>query len=195
MNNKTDIFLAVALLLASILIFRASDEKAQAETQMAELQKQIVQLANEKAEVETELAEAREENLTLREELDTTLEMMENPMSLFGGTLIELTPTDEKELMGIAMAEAKGQGLVGKMLVMNVVLNRVERDGKSIHDVIYAPNQFYVAGMSEPDEECEIALLMVAAGWDGSQGALYFCNSGYNGPTPLFKYRGHYFSS
>lgn len=194
MRGRFDILLAVAVILGAIVIARTESENDELRKQVAELQQDVAVLADEKAQTETELAMAREEYLALKAELDMALEMLEDPMSLFGGTIREMTPQEEKEVMGVAMAEARGQGLVGKMLVMNTIFNRVDRDGKSIHDVIYAPNQYYTAGMSEPDEECEIALLMVASGWDGSQGALYFCNSGYNGPTPLFKYKNHYFS-
>lgn len=194
MRGRFDILLAVAVILGAIVIARTESENTELRRQVAELQQDVTVLADEKAQTEIELAMAREEYLALRAELDMALEMLEDPMSLFGGTIREMTPQEEKEVMGIAMAEARGQGLIGKMLVMNTIFNRVDRDGKSIHDVIYAPNQYYTAGMSKPDEECEIALLMVAAGWDGSQGALYFCNSGYNGPTPLFKYRDHWFS-
>lgn len=155
---------------------------------------EIAGLREQVAEVETELAVAHDENEALQGELAEALDMLEDPNSLFGGGLLELTPDEEQELMQIAMAEARGQGIIGKALVMRTVINRVERDEKSVHEVIFSPNQFHTAGMSEPDEECEIALLMVAAGWDGSQGACYFCNSGYNGSEPLFKFKGHYFS-
>ena len=116
-------------------------------------------------------------------------------MALFTGPLIELTPDEERELKEIAMSEAGNQGIVGKALVMLTVLNRCEKSGQSIHDVIYAPSQYYTAGMREPDEEAEIALLMVSAGWDGSQGAVYFSNQGYNGCASehLFQYGAHYF--
>lgn len=166
------------------------------QTEIEDLRRQIAVLADENAELQTELAVEREENVALREELDYLHYLLEDPMLLFGNGCVEITPEEEIELMEIAMAEAGNQGVVGKMLVMNTVLNRCERDEMSIHDVIYAPNQYYTVGMGGYDVECEIALILVSAGWDGSQGAIYFCNHGYNayGDTQLFRYRGHWFS-
>lgn len=85
-------------------------------------------------------------------------------------------------LAKIAMAEAENQDIEGKALVICVVLNRVWSDSfpDNIHDVIYQPRQFSPVSdgrfdIVEPDEECWKALDMVMAdGWDGSQGALYF---------------------
>lgn len=96
----------------------------------------------------------------------------------------------------IAMAEAGGEDTKGKALVMLVVLNRCERDGLSIEEVIYKPGQFYTAGMKPGDDECHEAIAMIMDGWDESEGALYFCATGYNkyGKTHLFQYGGHYFS-
>ena len=96
----------------------------------------------------------------------------------------------------IAFAEAKGEGIKGMMLVMNVVINRSEEWNMSIRDVIYADGQFYVEGMT-PDvsEECHEAMAFVLEGIDESQGALFFNKYGYrNGKEPLFQYKNHYFS-
>jgi len=89
---------------------------------------------------------------------------------------------DAERLMKIAMAEAEGESVEGKALVMLVVLNRVWSDEfpDTIEEVIFQPNQFSVTEpggryyTTEPDEGCREALALVSAGWDGSQGALYF---------------------
>lgn len=108
---------------------------------------------------------------------------------------VNLTFEEMDLLERIAMAEARGEGSVGMAYVMRVVLNRSLKNGTSIRDTIYARGQFYTAGMNiEPSDECHEALAMIIDGWDESQGALYFCATGYNGKTPLFKYGGHYFS-
>lgn len=167
---------------------------AEQSAEIAALREENLTLAGEKMMLEEELAIVCEENVALEEEIAYLHYLLDDPMTLFGNNFVELTPEEEVELMQIAMAEAGNQGLVGKMLVMNTVLNRMERDGMSVHEVIYAPNQYYTAGMGGYDEECEVALLMVTAGWDGSQGAYYFCNEGYNGSIPLFRFRGHWFS-
>lgn len=89
---------------------------------------------------------------------------------------------DAELLMKIAMAEAEGESVEGKALVMLVVLNRVWSDEfpDTIEEVIFQPRQFSVTEpggryyTTEPDEGCREALALVSAGWDGSQGALYF---------------------
>lgn len=89
-------------------------------------------------------------------------------------------------LMKIAMAEAEGESVEGKALVMLVVLNRVWSDGfpDTIGEVIFQPGQFSPVReggryyTTEPDNECREALEMVMKGWDESCGALYFESCG-----------------
>lgn len=88
---------------------------------------------------------------------------------------------DEYLLVKIAMAEAEGEDVNGKALVILTVLNRVNSNEfpDTIHDVIYQPDQFSPVGSGrfdavEPSDECYQALNMVIDGWDESQGALYF---------------------
>lgn len=108
---------------------------------------------------------------------------------------VNLTFEEQDLLERIAMAEARGEGSVGMALVMRVVLNRSLKTGQSIHDVIYAPNQFYTAGMTAGNDECHEALAMVMDGWDESQGAIYFCAGGYSAyGEPLMQVGNHYFS-
>ena len=108
------------------------------------------------------------------------------------------TFTDEEIdlLEQIAMAEANGEDTKGKALVMMVVLNRAEKQGKTIEEVIYKPNAFYTEGMRPGDDDCHEAISMIMDGWDESNGALYFCSTGWNryGEEHLFKYGGHWFS-
>lgn len=93
---------------------------------------------------------------------------------------IALTAEEENLLMRIASCEAGNQGWQGMALVMNVVLNRRAAWGMSISDVIYAKGQFSVIGCDKWNSgfiatEAPIALQAVKDGWDGSQGALFFC--------------------
>lgn len=89
---------------------------------------------------------------------------------------------ESQMLMKIAMAEAEGESVEGKALVMLVVLNRVwsEDFPDTIEEVIFQPEQFSPVTeggryyTTEPDEECYEALGMVMNGWDESRGALYF---------------------
>lgn len=93
---------------------------------------------------------------------------------------ISLTAQEEQLLMRVASCEAGNQGWIGMALVMRVVLNRREAWNMSISDVIYAKGQFSVIGCDKWNsgfiaEEAPIALQAVKDGWDGSQGALFFC--------------------
>ena len=101
---------------------------------------------------------------------------------------------DESYLLAkIAMAEAEGEGIEGKAMVIMVVLNRVWADGfpGTIEDVIFEHSgdiyQFSPVApggrwwTTEPDEECWEALrLIMVEKWDESEGALYF-EATYNG--------------
>ena len=100
-------------------------------------------------------------------------------------TALEITAGDAEMLMRLAMAEAEGESVEGKALVMLVVLNRVRSEAfpDTVEAVIFQTNQFSVtvAGgrywTREPDEGCREALELVKQGWDESQGALYFESS------------------
>lgn len=107
-----------------------------------------------------------------------------------------LTFEDMDLLQQIAMCEGRGEDAKGQALIMCVVINRSRKYSQSIYDVIYAPGQFATAHMGEyiPNEANNEAIGIIIDGWDESEGALYFCNSGYNGKEPLFKYGNHYFS-
>lgn len=108
---------------------------------------------------------------------------------------LNLSEEDCELLEQIAMAEAGNQDTVGKALVMLTVLNRVEKTGLSIREVIYAPNQYYTAGMCPGDEDCHEALAMILGGWDESQGATCFRTGHYhNFGIPLFQHQDHFFS-
>lgn len=117
---------------------------------------------------------------------------------------------DSYLLAKIAMAEAEGEGVEGKALVMCVVLNRVFNNDfpDSISEVIYEEHngvyQFTPIGNGrfdnvEPDDECWEALRMIQQGWDESNGATYFTSikesSSWHSRNLefLFEYGGHYF--
>lgn len=107
------------------------------------------------------------------------------------------TPRECELLERIARAEAGNQGVIGMALVIKVVDNRVQKTGKSVEEIIFSPRQFYVKGMPRSgNAESLEALLLVMNGWDESEGALYFCATGWSscGKEHLFKYGDHYFS-
>lgn len=107
---------------------------------------------------------------------------------------------DSQMLMKIAMAEAEGETVEGKALVMLVVLNRVWSDGfpSTIEAVIFQPKQFSPVAeggryyTTESNEDCYKALELVYSGWDESYGALYFesCeNSSWHSENLEFMYQ------
>ena len=109
-------------------------------------------------------------------------------------------------LTKIAIAEAEGEDIEGKALVIRTVLNRVESDEfpDTIYDVIYQKKQFSPISDGrfnrvEPNEDCYSALDMVVYGWDESEGCMYFenCRNKDNwlsrNLTFLFKHGSHRF--
>lgn len=122
----------------------------------------------------------------------------------------DLTTQETEDLLRIAMAEAGGESMEGKALVMKVILNRVqdERFPDNVHAVIFQTlmGRYQFTPVKEggsfwtvtPSEDCRIALDLVQTGWDESQGALYFDNRGSGtwqarNCQYLFQYGGHYF--
>lgn len=97
---------------------------------------------------------------------------------------MRLSKKDFYLLAKIAMAEAEGEPLKGKELVIMVVLNRIlsEEFPDTVYEVIYQERQFSPIADGrfdrvEPNEDCWQALEKVKAlEKDFSEGALYFEN-------------------
>ena len=121
---------------------------------------------------------------TMKPEVSKEPEITKEPVTYNDDSLIKSRDWDTEDsylLAKIAMAEAEGEDVEGKALVILVVLNRVWTDEfpGTIHDVIYQKRQFSPIANGrfdrvEPDDECYEALEMVMSGWDESDGALYF---------------------
>lgn len=91
-------------------------------------------------------------------------------------------------LAKMAMAEAEGESIEGKAMVIKVVLNRVNTKEfpDSIEKVVFQHSEkkdvYQFSSVRpggrwwrvEPDEECYKALELIEEGWDESDGALYF---------------------
>ena len=120
--------------------------------------------------------------------------------------IFALNGSAQEMMMKLAMAEAGGEGLKGKALVMRVVMNRVLSSDfpETVEEVICEPGQFSPMDDGRyydmvPDEECEKALYMTMHGWDESMGATYFrtavAESTWHSENlqPLFTYGGHTF--
>lgn len=102
-------------------------------------------------------------------------------------------------LLHIMVHEAGNQGVIGQALVGRVVLNRVasSRFPGSIEAVLFQPGQFGPEAeicRYEPNADSYAALELLEAGWDESQGALFFeSGAGFSWATFLFQYGGHNF--
>ncbi len=126
--------------------------------------------------------------------------------------VLDFSEEDYQVLCTIVEAEAGDQDAKGRILVANVIINRVKKEGKfgnTIKEVVFANNgktyqfsptrpggRYYKVTASELTIECVDRALR---GEDYSQGALYFCmktspNSWFNTSLDfLFKHQDHYF--
>lgn len=141
------------------------------------------------------------------EEMTVESKDKENPEEHEGMSgVMDWNSEDAYLLAKIAMAEAEGEGIEGKAMVILVVLNRVWSDEfpNSISEVIFQKGQFSPIDNGrydrvEPDQECYQALdLIQLEKWDKSQGALYFESESAsdwhrNNLKFLFQHGKHYF--
>lgn len=125
---------------------------------------------------------------------EETLQIMALPAGAFWGDKIKvyagdtpllITPEDKEVLLRIVEAEATGEDVMGRMLVANVILNRVvsEEFPNTIPEVVFshrgdtyqfAPvkdGRYWKVRITDKTKE---AVERVLAGEDYSQGALYF---------------------
>lgn len=128
--------------------------------------------------------------------------------------LWDITDEDYTTLLKIVEAEAGGEDYTGKLLVANVVLNRVKDESfpDSITEVVYQTSngraQFSPVGSGRIEkvtvsEETITAVTDALNGADESEGALYFAARKYADPDKmrwfdekllfLFAYGGHEF--
>ena len=129
------------------------------------------------------------------------IDKVEGPKLIREIDIPEYTITEEEArvLAVLTIREAGGESTLGQRLVIDTVLNRVDRDfyPNDILSVIYQPNQYTSvseAGLSEDRIQEAIALVYEECEHRTNWNVLYFCNSGYNGPVPLFVEGNHWFS-
>lgn len=117
---------------------------------------------------------------------------------------IDISYEDAQLLMKIAMAEAEGEGIKGKAMIMAVVLNRVKskKFPDTIKKVIFQKKQFSSIKdgryrKANPDFECHLALADIESGKYLKNKALYFENRKNSWQSKhcrfLFKYKRHRF--
>lgn len=123
-----------------------------------------------------------------------TVETIERPEPLFG----QFTEREIDLMAQLVWHEAGNQDMVGKMLVADTVLNRVEdaRFPNTVEEVIFQKGQYTTAkvlGRVEPPIECYGAVLSEIDGERYNTEVFYF-GRGWGCGTPLFKHQDHCFS-
>ncbi len=169
-----------------------------------------IEVQQEEARKEQEEAEKIREEIAVyqeqKEQQDSQADWLEATRSLFG--MESFTEADYNNLLRIVEAEAGINDVEGKMMVANVVLNRVmsTRFPDTVSEVIFAPGQFspvsngrfYSVRVKDSTVE---AVNRALGGEDNSQGALFFMNRGASRAgavswfdsslTYLFSHGGH----
>ncbi len=113
---------------------------------------------------------------------------------------VELEYDELEYLAACVEAEAGTEGLIGKRLVVDVILNRIDSDNfpDTITDVINAPGQFEVVrngSINKVDisqETFEAIEMELEHRTDDT--IMYFRSGKYGTGTPAYKVNNHYFS-
>ena len=231
MNNisyKSEAVACISFQVAGDPWLEAAESELTRIREEQEIEEELARQAAEQAEKEQKEAEERaaaeEEQRAAAEKqapvTDPISEEAENALSEeiqpFGnsGWIYEITEADYTALLKIVEAEASGEDVTGRMLVANVVLNRVKSGAfpNTIEGVVYqtkggkaqfspvATGKIERVRVSETTVE---AVERALCGEDPSQGALYFVAPAYANPdslqwfrnslTMLFVYHGHEF--
>ena len=220
-TQLSDVKVNTDLLQSATIDFNCKDE-AEKETQILadaetkpeanvtpNVEQVVGQPETEKAEVE-QSTEVVVENET--KEPSASTQGNESHQVAESEFVLEFSEEDYQVLCTIVEAEAGDQDAKGRILVANVIINRVKTKGKfgnTIKEVVFANNgktyqfsptrpggRYYRVTASELTIECVDRALR---GEDYSQGAVYFCmktspNSWFNTSLQfLFKHQDHYF--
>ena len=123
-----------------------------------------------------------------------TVETIERPEPLFG----EFTEHEIDLMAQLVWHEAGNQDMVGKMLVADTVLNRMESDRfpNTVEEVIFQKGQYTTArvlGRIEPPIDCYGAVLSEIDGERYNTEVLFFGRA-YGCGKPLFQHQEHCFS-
>lgn len=102
----------------------------------------------------------------------------------------------EREIIArLVNAEAKGEDMIGKRLIVDVILNRVEAEGfpNDVEGVIYEPRQFTTPAAGYTDEDMEAVELELFKRLDHN--VVYFRTGRYHSiGKKLYIHGSHYFS-
>lgn len=109
-----------------------------------------------------------------------------------------VTEEEYELLLRVCMSECGGkygEPLEGKIAVVETILNRCDMYGKSIEDIVYAPNQYSVADNGEPDDTVRQAVDIALSRRTYPSNMLYFRTGHYHSfGEPYIKIGSHYFS-
>lgn len=112
----------------------------------------------------------------------------------------EISEADKSLLVHIVHAEAGNQDLLGRRLVADVVLNRVESEDfpDTIREVIYQPGQFTPActgSINLKPDDMDVYAVELELNQRTNKTVLFFKKGGYHRyGEPHFKVGDHYFS-
>lgn len=152
---------------------------------------------------ETEAAdetEIIEEEPDIVEETEPVTEAIETEPEIFEE---ELLSQEEIELIVlVTMAEAEGEPVEGKRLVIDVILNRMDHDRfpDTVHDVVYQRNQFTSMSNGRVDR-CRVTkdiydLVVEELKNRTNHDVIFFTANEYGiYDAPMFSVANHYFSS
>lgn len=123
------------------------------------------------------------------------VETIERPEPLFG----QFTEREIDLMAQLVWHEAGNQDSIGKRLVADTVLNRMESDRfpNTVEEVIFQKGQYTTAkvlGRVEPPIDCYGAVLSEIDGERYNTEVLFF-GRGYGCGKPLFQHQDHYFST
>ena len=187
----------------------AAEDTLSEETELIPVVAEITQSEMIKAEVAEAVAQAGiqtgEENVETEvpaEETELEPEVVEEEEK----DILNLEYNDYNVLLKIVEAEAGGENLTGKIMVANVILNRVNSDRfpNTVTEVVYQKSQFSPTIDGRIDtvsisQETLTAVERALSGEDHSNGALYFrsvhCNSTWfdNRLTRVAEHGNHIF--
>jgi spore germination cell wall hydrolase CwlJ-like protein len=201
--------LAGASLMKSMELQQTLHEAQRMAVQTAQEETRTVEEARARAAQEEQAAQKEQEIQSVQAEM-AALSHDETAVRTSAGISHTLSAQDYRVLQRIVQAEAGGCDMKGRILVANVVLNRVESEEfpDNVTDVVYQKSQFSPVSDGSLDrctvsEETVEAVDRALSGEDYSQGALYFMNRSasysrnvrwFDGKlTYLFQHGGHEF--
>lgn len=153
-----------------------------------------------KKQDETLKNESREVQDTVNHEVLAKIEQMDEALENFDpiyvnnpNMVINLSESELLLLERLVQCEAGGESMTGKILVANVVINRVNSSKfpSTVSAVINAHNQFQpvssgIINNAKPTQETKEAVMRALSGEDYSKGALYFVSTKYSSSTSWF---------